>query len=738
MRLLLFAVLAVVAAGAVWAQTPPPPPAAPAQAAPAPDVAWPRERKADDGTTITVYQPQLERWADNNLSGRAAVSVLRPGVKEPHFGVIELTARTQIDKSSDLVTLTEVRIPKGSFPGASKEDAEKYLATLRAALPKDGWPVSAQALQTNLAIAQAQSKQKAQPVKNDPPQIIFRTAPSMLVMLSGEPALRDMKEAPGLKRVINTSALMLQDPASSTYYLWAVGRWFESKAVTGEWKPGPPTLAQLDKVREALKDQYDPLEGKNAEGEPLFEPGAVPQIIVATKPTELLQSKGEPKFSPIAGTQLLYMANSSNDIFMELGGQTYYVLISGRWFSAKAMTGPWTFVPSKKLPADFAKIPPEHPMSDTLISVAGTPQASEAAIANQIPQTAIVQRDIQPTPVVFDGGKPQWKPIDGTPLQYAFNTGPPVIMIDPKTYYMVQNGVWFNATGATGPWAVAATVPAVIYTIPATSPLHYVTYVRVYSSTPTTVFVGYTPGYYGTVMTTDGTVVYGTGYVHPVYVGTVWYPPPPTYGWGVGFATGVFFGFAISGGWHSPCCYGGGGGVYINHRNTNININNSYNRWGGKTSNVSGPGGRDVTRTQVGNTTLAKGSGSNNVYAGRDGQVYRNEGGNWQKYEGGAGKGQSGNWSDVQRPEGGNRPDAGTRPSQQPAGGSRPGGGESVNSLDRQAQARQTGEQRAAAARQPSGGFQGAGGGGGGFQGGGGFHGGGGMRGGGGRGGGRR
>jgi hypothetical protein len=235
-------------------------------------------------------------------------------------------------------------------------------------------------------------------------------------------------------------------------------------------------------------------------------------------------------------------------------------------------------------------------------------------------------------------------------------------------------------------------------------------------------------------------VVYGTGYVYPVYVGTVWYPPPPTYGWGVGFATGIFFGFAISGGWHSPCCYGGGGGVYINHRNTNININNSYNRWGGKTSNVSGPGGRDVTRTQVGNTTLAKGSGSNNVYAGRDGNVYRNEGGQWQKYDGGAGKGQGGgNWSDVQKPEGGNRPQqqpaGGTsastrdRPESQPGGRPQnPTGGESINSLDRQAQARQSGEQRAAAARQPSGGSQG----GGGFSGGGGFQGGGGARGGGG------
>jgi hypothetical protein len=391
------------------------------------------------------------------------------------------------------------------------------------------------------------------------------------------------------------------------------------------------------------------------------------------------------------------MANSSNDIFMELGGQAYYVLISGRWFSAKALAGPWTFIASKQLPADFTRIPASHPMSDVLASVAGTPQAGEAAIANQIPQTATVQRDVQSTPVVYDGGQPQWKAIDGTPLHYAFNTGAPVIQVDAKTYYMVQNGVWFVATAPTGKWAVAASVPAVLYTIPTTSPLHYVTYVRVYSSTPTTVIVGYTPGYYGTVMTTDGVVVYGTGYVYPAYIGPYyWYPPPPTYGFGWGFTAGMFWGFAISGGWHNPCCWGGSGGVYVSHHRTNINIDNSYNRWGNRAQAGQLPANRNVQSKQIGNTTFAKGAGSNNVYAGRDGNVYRNEGGGWQQYDGGGGRGQ-GSWSDV----GGNRP-------------------QQVNSLDRQAQARQTGEARASQARS-----------GGGFQGGGGFRGGGGRGGGG-------
>ncbi|HET7365798.1 MAG TPA: carbohydrate-binding family V/XII [Burkholderiales bacterium] len=696
--------------------------------APAPDVAWPRQAKGADGTVVMVYQPQIESWAENQLTARAAVAVTRPGEQEPRYGVIELAARTDIDKAADVATLSALRITKSSFPGATEAETKQYLATLRGAVKRTSWPVSVQALQANLAITQARSKQKAQPVKNEPPAIVFRTTPSLLVLIDGEPALRPVKDAPSLQRVINTRALILQDTPSSAYYLWALGRWRAAKSVTGEWQAAEAPPASLESARAAMKDQYDPLDGKDADGKPLFDPAVTPQIIVATKPTELLQSKGEPQMSPIPGTQLLYMANSPNDILFDLVGQSYYILVSGRWFNAKSMNGPWSFVPGKNLPADFAKIPPDHAMGDLLAAVPGTSQAREAAIANDIPQTATVQRDVQPTAVVFDGGEPQWKPIDGTALSYAPNTQAPVIRVDPKSYYMVQNGVWFTAAVPKGPWSVAATVPAVIYSIPPSSPVHYVTYVRVYSSTPTTVFVGYTPGYYGTVMSTDGVVVYGTGYYYPAYIGTYWYPYPPTYGYGVGFTVGFFWGVAIGGGWYRPCCYGGG--VYVSHH-TNINIDNSYNRWGNRAQAGQLPANRNVQSKQVGNTTFAKGAGDN-VYAGRDGNVYRrNDSGDWQKYDG---KGNG--WSDV----GGDRGDRGqgARPDQSLPGGDRGSQprasnqlpGETRGSLDRQAQARDVGNQRAQNYR--SGGGYGGGGYGGGGRAGGGFGGGGG------RGGGRR
>ena len=111
----------------------------------------------------------------------------------------------------------------------------------------------------------------------------------------------------------------------------------------------------------------------------------------------------------------------------------------------------------------------------------------------------------------------------------------------PDSWYAVDRGVWFTARSLEGPWEVATWVPPVIYTIPATSPLHYVTYVKVYGATPDEVFTGYTPGYLGTVVAPTGTVVQGTGaYVSP-WIGNVWYGTPWTYGFGWSVGVGTFW-----------------------------------------------------------------------------------------------------------------------------------------------------------------------------------------------------
>jgi hypothetical protein len=86
-------------------------------------------------------------------------------------------------------------------------------------------------------------------------------------------------------------------------------------------------------------------------------------------------------------------------------------------------------------------------------------------------------------------------------------------------------------------------------------------------------------------------------------------------------------------------------------------------------------------------------TGSGDVYAGRDGNVYRNTGDGWQKSDGGGG------WSDVQPPTDAQRQQAQDRAAQ--AGSqtrdraAQNGGGTSTyGQLDRDAQARSEGAQR--------------------------------------------
>src|SRR5439155_18289002 len=103
----------------------------------------------------------------------------------------------------------------------------------------------------------------------------------------------------------------------------------------------------------------------------------VPAIHTSQSPAELIVFKGQPDFVPIVGTQLLWASNTASDIMINTANNQYYGLLAGRWFTAANLTGPWTFVASHALPADFAKIPPHSLAGAVLPTVAGTPQAQE-------------------------------------------------------------------------------------------------------------------------------------------------------------------------------------------------------------------------------------------------------------------------------------------------------------------------------------------------------------------------
>ena len=525
-------------------------PVAFAQSAPAARVAqpggdpWPRRANVN-GATISIYQPQLNSWNGNLLDAYAAVRIKVGGSDATNYGVIWFTARTEIDKVNRVVTLTDFALTKQDFPTLVNNGAS-YASAFRGTMPwTESMPLDE--LETALSTTSVDEQQKPVAVRNNPPRIVLSTTPAVLVSIEGQPVLRP--STAGFLKVVNTRALILADAATNTYYLALMDGWVAAKAVTGPWTLAEQPPATLEKIKAAaLASNQNQVLGNDTQSlKDAYGEGEAPTVYVATTPTELLLTQGDPEFAPLQGTTLAYVTNSADDIFRD--NQTlerYYVLIGGRWFTTSSLQGgPWSYEPATSLPATFATIPPLGPKADVLVAVPGTAQAKEARIANQIPQTATISRTAAHLTVKYEG-TPDFKPVEGTSLNYAVNTLTPVIYQSGGSYYACQTAVWFMSSTPTGPWKVATSIPVDIYTIPASSPLHYVTYVRIYGYTPTSVYVGYTPGYSGTVLSTDGVVVYGTGYDYPAYVGSsLWVPSPYTYGVGAAFSWSAAAGWAL-------------------------------------------------------------------------------------------------------------------------------------------------------------------------------------------------
>ncbi len=504
-------------------------PAAPAPTAPQlPADPWPRVVDLTNAQVL-VYQPQVNKWDGNQIDFRAALAIKVTGAADETFGVIFATARTQVDKVARTVVFENMNISKIDFPTLPNRGTA-YAPELQKEFSAKIRTISLDRLQSSLAIAGV--KPPAVPVQNNPPQVIVSNSPAILVPIDGAPVMKPVPSDSRFKRVINSRALILQGGFEQKFYIHVYDGWLSSSSLTGPWTQPflPPAGADGVAQQLAKAGTVDLLDGgPKANPKPSLANGA-PTIYTSQVPTELIVFKGQPDFVPIVGTQLLWASNTTSDILINTANNNYYVLLAGRWFMAASLSGPFTFVPSDTLPPDFARIPPHSLAGAVLPTVAGTPQAQEAVIENSIPQTATVPLANGPKYTPQFDGPPQFAPVAGTPLTYVTNSHVPVIQVAPNALYAVTAGVWFTAAQLTGPWVVATSVPPVIYTIPPSSPIYYVTYVRIYEATPKVVYVGYTPGYLGTVVAPWGTVVYGTGYAYTPWVGSVWYASPYTYG----------------------------------------------------------------------------------------------------------------------------------------------------------------------------------------------------------------
>jgi len=630
-----------------------------ADAAPQEPARWPRQVRAG-AVTLTMYQPQLDAWDGARLQARAAVGASAGEPPRTRYGVVTLEADTLVDKGTRSVTLVRARIVQSEFPSASAAEKGAWETAIRAELEGRSRTIELDRLEADMQALGAGRASAQVALRNTPPRFVFSTVPAILVSIDGAPVYRPLAGLP-LERVINTRPLLLRD-ARGVHYLKIFDGWMSAPSLDGRWSVLAAPGADLERVWRQVADAHlaDPLSGQASPDDPAPRLAAgAPALVFATAPTELVVTEGAPRYVPIAGTRLLYVDNTTGNVFRSTQDSRTYVLASGRWFRAVDEGGPWEYVAQSALPPDFAAIPDDSAKENVKASVAGTAQAREAAIAAAIPQTATVQvaQTTLPTPV-FDG-PPQFRAIAGTALRYIVNTATTIIEAGPASYYAVQDGVWFTASAPAGPYRVATSVPSEIYAIPPESPLYFVTAVRIYGVDDGSVTVGYTPAYQGTLVDPgSGVVVYGTGYAYQPWMGSYWYGVPVTYGygasvaytpwtgWAVAFGLGWAWGAAVSscgwgwgaypywGAWAAPAwggvAYGArGGAVAWGARGWAGYTGNIYSQWGSRASVGRAAGGFDAWsgnawasrvgssyNSRTGVATAGQRSAVRNVYTG--------------------------------------------------------------------------------------------------------------------------
>ena len=605
------------------------------------EISWPQELVGDDGSVVVIYQPQVEEFTGNSIQARAAVSVkaaASSGV--PVFGAVWIKAKIDTNRDTRTAVIRDIDISDVRFADATDAAAEALANFIESNLESSTLRISVDQLLADLDAAEGTSSAD---LKHTPPKIMLSTTPAMLVSIDGEPVLQDI-DGSEYEHVVNSAFLIVKDGRS--YYLYVGSNaWFQAAEIEGPWQLSNSVPADIKGLVEPAED----------DGIDLSET----KIVIATEATELLVSDGPLTWAPVEGMDLLYLSNTDSNAFLELSTQSYYVLLSGRWYRGEGMVGEleWAHVPNDELPEPFSDIPSESVNGAVLSQVAGTPEAREAVLDNTIPQTAAVQRSDASFSVEYDGA-PDFAPIEEIQVQYAQNTAAAVFKYG-NLYFACDDGVWYVANSATGSWSVATEVPDAIYKIPASNPHHNVTYVKVYDVTPQVVYVGYTPSYYGSYYY-HGTVVYGSGWYYRPWYGPYYYPRYPTWGfhvnynpwtgWGVGvsWTNGPFrFTFSRHGSWWGvggyrpyprPYVHGG-----FHKTNVNININNGNigggrNRPETRPNLYDRPDNRKRNAPSTANTRQASPASNiqNNVLTDRSGTPYqRDSNGNWNQRENG-------------------------------------------------------------------------------------------------------
>lgn len=499
-------------------------------------------------------------------------------------------------------------------------------------LPKDMTKVAKDAQWQGLAGA-------ITPVANEAgmaPKVFYSTGPAEIILFQGQPVYAQI---PGTELVYasNTDADVFVYSPTQQYFYLAAGRWFSSSSLQGPWTYATPHLpvdfARIPANSPAGRVLVSVPGTEEAKDAVLM--AQVPTVVEINPATAAAQAKvvysGQPEFKPIEGTSLSYAVNTTDKVIQV--GDVYYLCLQGIWFMSTNAQGPWQTATS--VPQEIYTIPASSPVYNvTYVTQTTTPSGSvQSSYTAGYMGTFIVGVTVG---AIIAGGTGYYYP----PYIYHPAYGYPVYHPYAATYgygayYNTYTGAYGAAHGVYGPYG-SATAGAAYNPYTGTyarggsvyGPYGSASAGRAYNPYTGTMARG------GSVTTPYGTAKGGAAY-NP-YTGATARGGSVSTAYGTRSAAGAYNpstgqGAATRQG-SSP--YGQWGSSVVTNGNQAAQGAHVSTSQGTAAAARSTTGAKAVGYSGQYNSGAAVKTSSGDMYASKDGNVYKNTGSGWQNANG--------------------------------------------------------------------------------------------------------
>lgn len=212
---------------------------------------WPKDI-VSGGYTITLYQPENASYLDNKLTSSLAFGIKKQG-EEPVFGMLWTTSVLDVDRTSRQASLASVKIDEIRLPNeVTDEQKAKFQNLINTEVPK--WNIEFPL--DELIESLEEVSVTASELNNTPPKILFANEPTALILIDGEPKLKEVEK--GYELVQNTGAFIMKERTTKNFYLKGGDFWYQSKAALGPWESIKKAPSKVESIaKKAAPEKKD-------------------------------------------------------------------------------------------------------------------------------------------------------------------------------------------------------------------------------------------------------------------------------------------------------------------------------------------------------------------------------------------------------------------------------------------------------------------------------------------------